>query len=300
MDYCGPFVARASQLRRAAHVKTYLCIFICFTTKAVHLEVAQDLSTDCFLDVLQRFISRRGAPLHLYSDCGTNFVGASRRLQAEIQKLVCEEPDAGRFRSYTHSKGIQFHFNPPAAPHQGGLWERMVRSTKHHLTRVLGGYVPTVLEFTSLAIRVEAILNSRPLTPLSNDPADCQALTPAHFLIGRPLTAPPTPDINTHPNLVKHSQRLAAFVNGFWSQWRKEYLPTLQPRQKWTKDVPNLQIHDLVVVEEAHAPPLTWPLGRVEEVFAGDDGIVRSVRVRTLTGSYIRPSVKVFRLPPSE
>ena len=175
----------------------------------------------------------------------------------------------------------------------------MVRSAKYHLTRVIGGYIPTMAEFTSLTIRIEAILNSRPLTPMSNEPSDLHALTPAHFLIGRPLTALPTQEVDLPPNPVAHSQKIAVFVKGFWHRWRREYLPTLQPRRKWTTNTPNLQVNDLVVLEEPHAPPLTWPLGRIEKVFPGEDGVVRSVQVRTASGSYKRPSVKVYRLPQS-
>jgi hypothetical protein len=127
MGYCGPFTARVTNFRRSAKAKVYLCIFICFAWKEVLFEVAQDLTTDMFLDVLQRFIIRRGATLHLYLDCGTNFMGASRRLQGEVQRPVAEESNAGRIKSLTHPRGILFHFNPPATPHQWPLWERMVR-----------------------------------------------------------------------------------------------------------------------------------------------------------------------------
>lgn len=299
MDFCGPFNIKIINLRGNKIVKVYICIFICLAVKAVHLEVVTDLSTSAFLAALTRFTCRRGLCLDLYSDCGTNFVGAN----SELQRIICnlkslESKD--QISRFATSKGINFHFNPPSAPHFGGLWESAVKSAKHHLYRVLGEHILTLPEFTTLTVQVEAMLNSRPLTPLSADPNDLQALSPAHFLIGEPLTALPESPLHEQPtSRLRHFQLVQAFHQRIWHRWQQEYLHTLLQRRKWTKSPPNLQVNDLVLLQTP-TPPLTWPLGRITAVHPGDDGIVRVVEVTTATGTFKRPVVKVFPLPQEE
>lgn len=177
MDYGGPFIVKVHNLRSIRHVKVYLCIFVCMATKAVHIEVVTDMTTDAFLAALTRFVSRRGLSTNLYSDCGTNFVGADNALK----KIIKSTQSSNQFKDFVSTKGIIFHFNPPSAPHQGGLWESAIKSAKHHLKRVIGTNILTLAEFSTLTTQVEAVLNSRPLTPLSSDPSDLTPLTPGHF-----------------------------------------------------------------------------------------------------------------------
>lgn len=295
MDYAGPFNVRLHHLRKAPIVKVYLCVFVCFTTRAVHLELVQSLTSAAFIDALRKFISRRGTPAHLYSDRGTNFVGAAAILNRTWTKLLSSE------ESVLHElamKKVEFHVNPPAAPHQGGLWERAVGSAKYLISRVLGTQVPTVWQLQALFTRVEGILNSRPLIPMSSDPSDITALTPAHFLIGRPLYGAPEPTFDVKStNLGTSYQLVQALTHRFWARWRVEYLSQLQVRSKWTAQTPPLQVGDIVVINEPNVPPLGWPLGRIVETFPGSDQVVRSAKVRTGTGEYVRPAVKLYRLP---
>ncbi|XP_054276847.1 uncharacterized protein LOC128995847 [Macrosteles quadrilineatus] len=188
LDYGGPFNIKVHNLRSIRLTKAYICIFVCLATKAVHIEVATDLSTDAFIAALTRFVSRRGLCKNIYSDCGTNFVGANNAFQA-----LFKSAERTSLLEFSSNQDITFHFNPPAAPHQGGLWEGegAVKSAKHHLRRFIGEHVLTVSEFMTLTTQVEAILNSRPLTPMSNDPSDVTALTPGHFLVGAPLVSVP-------------------------------------------------------------------------------------------------------------
>ncbi|XP_030765048.1 uncharacterized protein LOC115889242 [Sitophilus oryzae] len=148
--------------------KAYICLFVCMATKALHLELVSDLSSETFLGALLRFISRRGRCNHIYSDCGTNFVGASREL---INML----------KSAAEQEQISWHFNPPSAPHFGGLWEAGIKSVKTHIKRVIGDQLLTYEEFYTLMVQIEAVLNSRPLCPQSSDPNDLSVLTPGHF-----------------------------------------------------------------------------------------------------------------------
>jgi hypothetical protein len=296
-DFCGPFTIKVVNLKAVRHVKAYICVFICMVTKAVHLEVVTDMTTDAFLASLTRFVSRRGLCSHLFSDCGTNFVGADANLQKLWNSILSSKDSQEKLLVSPALHGITFHFNPPAAPHQGGLWESVVRSAKHHLRRVMGDTVLTLMEFITLSTQIEAMLNSRPLTPLSSDPSDCSALTPGHFLTGAPLTAVPEPDHPAVPlNRLRHWQLVQALHQRVWRQWQLSYLHMLQQRPKWMHKTPNLKIGDLVLVH-MNTPPLTWPLARITAVHPGPDGVVRVVDLKTPNGSLTRPAVKVFPLP---
>lgn len=228
----------------------------------------------------------------MFSDCGTNFVGADKKLRALIHS-----PE-GRAAIANSRAVCEWHFNPPSAPHFGGLWEAAVRSTKRLLIRVIGTHIFTYEEFTTILARVEAVLNSRPLTPASPDPHDLECLTPSHFLIGQPLLAVlPRSGPESASSLADRWKLMDQCHQSFWRRWSSEYLTTLQERSKWTKGVPNVKVDDMVVVVDNQSPPLMWRLGRIVELFPGTDGHVRVARVLTRSGSVVRPVVKLVLLP---
>ncbi|XP_046385606.1 uncharacterized protein LOC124155646 isoform X2 [Ischnura elegans] len=298
MDYAGPFTIRSHALRRTVPLKVYLCLFICMCTKAVHLEVVTDLSSDAFIAALTRFVSRRGLCSDLYSDCGTNFVGASTQLKRTIKNFYSSPETQEAISHFATENCINFHFIPPAAPHQGGLWERAIKSAKTLLIRSIGQTLLTLQEFITLVTKVEAMLNSRPLTPLSTDPADVSALTPGHFLIGTSMTAIPEDDFAALPtNRLSRWQTVQAFSQRIWRRWHQEYHHTLQQRSKWTRRRRNLKVGDLVAVHSPKTPPLQWCLARITKAIPGDDGIVRVVQLRTPKGTLTRPATRVFPLP---
>lgn len=289
-DYAGPFWIRLHHLRKVQPVKVYLCLFICFSTKAVHLETVTDLTSEAFIAALHRFVSRRGLVSHLYTDCGTSFIGTAKHFNA-----LFKHPDTQHFAE-NHS--ITFHFLPPAAPHQGGLWERAVQSCKHHLKRVIGEQILTLEEFMTLTTRVEAMLNSRPLTPLSSNPSELDTLTPGHFLIGEPLVSLAEENLHDVPiNRLRRWQLVQCLAQRIWTRWQKEYLHTLQQRPKWIKKTGNLQIGQLVIIHDPNSPPLSWKMGRIVAISPGADGIVRVVTMKTQSGTLTRPAVKVSPLP---
>ncbi|XP_061724911.1 uncharacterized protein LOC133530870 [Cydia pomonella] len=237
VDFAGPFSILNKKGRGAKVSKCYLCLFVCFFTKAVHLEVVSDLSTNSFILSLRRFISRRGKPKTIYCDNGTNFVGANSELQRMLK--ASQEPVNG----FASSNGIDFKFSPAYSPNFGGLWEAGVKAAKFHLKRVVGSSNLTFEELTTLFTQVEAILNSRPLTPLSSDPSDLSPLTPGHFLIGRPLASLPSPP--TQKMNLNRYHHLEALRQHFWKRWTREFLSDLQQRVKWRATGQGVKLGDL-------------------------------------------------------
>jgi len=281
MDYGGPFIVKESRRRGAWTQKAYLALFICMAMKVVHLEIVTDLSTESFLAALDRFTSRRGIPANIYSDCGTNYVGATKQIKALLETIQCE-----------------WHFNPPAAPHFGGLWEAAIKSTKSHLKKVIGAETYTVEELTILVVRIEGFLNSRPLQPLSSDPNDLAALTLGHFLIDRSLLAIPEEGfIDVATNRLRRWELIRQALQSFWRRWSHEYLQTLQGRKKWFKQAENLAVGDLVAIHTPNHPPMSWQLGRIMEVNPSPDNVIRVVTIRTTDSLFKRPVVKVTKLP---
>ncbi|XP_062714536.1 uncharacterized protein LOC134291166 [Aedes albopictus] len=296
LDFAGPIYVKQS-VRKATPVKGYICVFICMVTKAMHLEAVEDLSTDSFLAAFQRFVSRRGYPKEVFSDNGTNFIGARSALQ-ELYRLFKEETTQNKIFEYCQAKQIAWKTIPPNAPHFGGLWEAGVKSVKTVLKRVYQSTSLTLSGLSTLLCQIEAILNSRPLYSQSNDPTEPEALTPGHFIANRPLLAIPEPSVVGIPtNRLSHWQHIQQLREHFWKRWSREYLTELQVRGKWTKQKVNIQPGMVVLLKDDNLPPQCWNLGRVERVHPGADNLVRVVDVRTKTGTFRRPIHKLAPLP---
>lgn len=295
VDYAGPFLLKESKLRRAKLYKCYVCLFVCFSVKAVHVELASDLTTESFLAAFRRFCSRRGKPDTIYSDNGTNFVGAKNELEALGNFLQKNQ----KYLSEQASKdNVTWSFIPPHSPHFGGLWEAGVKSVKYHLKRVLGNTALTYEEFYTLLTQVEATLNSRPLTPLSSTPNDLESLCPSHFLIGRTAVSLPDPSLqHLKQNQLSRYQLLQQMYQHFWQRWSTEYISELQEKVKWKSNNCKLSIGTLVLIKEDHLPPNKWLLGRVLNLHPGPDGISRVATVFTSKGETRRAIVKLCPLP---
>ncbi|XP_071581043.1 uncharacterized protein [Temnothorax nylanderi] len=216
IDYAGPVWLRTSKGRGQHAAKAFITVFICLSSRAVHLDVASDYSADAFLAALRRFVARRGLCRTLYSDCGTNFVGADAQLRALFS---ASDPEGRRIAARLAEERIQWHFNPPAAPNFGGIWEAAVKSMKFHLRRVIGDAKLTYEEMATVLAQIEACLNSRPLQAISDDPEDFTALTPGHFLIGSALNAVPEPSLaEESTSRLSRWQLLQSIRDRFWDR----------------------------------------------------------------------------------
>ncbi|XP_067669914.1 uncharacterized protein [Haliotis asinina] len=200
------------------------------------------------------------------------------------------------------NKEIKFSFNPPSASHMGGVWERLIRSVLNILKPMLhefGSYLDNEL-YRTLLCEIEAILNSRPLTTVSGDPDDLCPLTPNHLLMMKPdvFIPPPGTFQQNHVYARQRWKRIQYLTNVFWSRWKKEYLQSLQQRQKWNVPKRNFQPDDIVLIKEDTLPRSAWSLGRVIKTEADAHGTVRSVLLKTRGAELKRPIHKLFLLLP--
>lgn len=297
VDFGGPFLIKASSLRKSPQMKVYIAVFVCMVTKAIHIEVVTGLSTDLFLLTLKRFTSRRGNPKIIFSDNATNFCGARNHLR-ELYIFFQNQENSSTINEFLSQNQTTWQFIPPRSPHWGGLWESAIKGAKYHMKRLIGNANLTLEEFSTILCQIEAILNSRPLSPISNDASDFSCLTPGHFLIGEPLTAYPDRDVTSLPqNRLSFYQRISQIQQSFWKRWSVEYLNRLQNRPKWLREKDNLKENDLVLLKDDDVPPLKWPLARVVEAIAGKDGKVRVAKIKTLHGIFTRPITKLCLLP---
>ncbi|XP_045767942.1 uncharacterized protein LOC123869187 isoform X3 [Maniola jurtina] len=265
------------------------------TVKALHLELVTDLTKEAFISAFLKFISRRGKPMSVTSDNSTTFIGASNEIASFFSKYSDD------IKSDLSNRDIEFRRIPQYTPHFGGLWESAVKSVKFHLKRILNLTHLTYEEMTTCLVQIEAILNSRPLTPLSSDPSDLTCLTPAHFLIGRSLLSVPRPMVSdTNIAAMDRYQRIEALKQHFWRRFSAEYVSLLQQRMKWQRgSITSLQLGSLVLVKDRTQPPLLWLLGRVEKVHPGQDGVARVAEIKTKKGVITRAFNNICPLPIS-
>jgi len=269
VDYFGPFTITHGRKTE----KRYGVIFTCLSTRAMHLEVSHSLTTDSFICSLRRFVSRRGNVTTIVSDNGTNFVGAHRELREVVETWNNKQTE-----EWLKSRNITWKFNPPSASHYGGIWEREIRSVRKVLSALMKEK-PTKLTDENLQTflcEVEFILNNRPITPISSDPNDIEALTPNHILLLRPgdfLTPDAYSSESTYSKKWKQVQHLSSV---FWYRWKKEYVSLLQSRQKWHKSTREHSTGDLVLVIDVNLPRNNWPLARILKMKISEDGRKRT------------------------
>ena len=279
VDYAGPFWLKSGHPRRPIRTKGYLAVFICLATKAIHLEVVSSLTTQAFISTLKRFVSRRNLPQHIFSDNGSNFIGARNEL-SELYDFLSLPSTQVAVKEELLIRRITWHCIPDRAPHFGGIWEAGVKSAKRCLKGAVGKTTLSYEEATTVFCQAEAILNSRPyIAQESHDPAGEMPLTSGHFLTGRAMNS--FPEIPENPNLklTDRWKLCKAIVQEFWNIWTKEYLSTLQKSKKWHHPQPNVKVGDVVMVLDETELITEWKIGKVISVSPGDDQLVRAAEI---------------------
>lgn len=272
--------------------KRWICLFTCMTVRGIHLEILRGLDADSFIMAFRRFTQRRGDPTDVFSDNGTNFVGAERELR-ECLKEVDMNKVAATFRS----ANLKWHFNPPDSPHMGGVWERLVKSVKTAFYATLPPRNLTDPMLETYMIEIENIINTRPLTYLPLDSEEEEAITPNHFIRGASGNSKPLVVFDDDVKFMKSNWKMTQlYAQRYWSRWVNEYLPELTRRSKWFEQTAPLKEGDLVLVIDPRYMRNCWLRGRVEAVNEGKDGQIRSAVVKTPTGTLVRPTVRLAKL----
>ena len=289
IDLIGPMWVKAGRRR----VKRWILIAVCCATRAVHLEIVFDSSTDAFINALCRLIARRGKPNDAFSDNARNFLGA------EVDLGVAEKFES-EINAFAVRKGIRWRFHPPKASSHAGHYERLIRSTRKALRgfSLEPGYHPVSTELSednlsTFLCQVEAILNDRPISPSPTHAGDEDALTPSQILLLKPN---PCEKLEVRENLCKSYHQAQEAADIFWDQWSRNYLTELQKRQKCIAPTRNLQCGDLVLMAGENLPRRSWPLARVVRVIVDDDQLVRKVELQTKGGLKLRPVNKLCLL----
>lgn len=285
LDFAGPMFIRGENenLSSSSSSKTYILLFTCASTRAVHLELTQSLDVPSFLRAFRRFASRRGLPSLLLSDNAKTFKGAC--------KEICKLNRAPEVWQYLTNNRITWRFITEKAPWWGGFWERLVRSIKRPLKKTIGRTSLTYDELSTILIEVEGLINARPITYIFDDEESISyPLCPSHLIYGRRITAMPSSEhyevVSTYYSLTKRARHQRKLLQQFTKQWRKEYLQSLREQSSKSNSSKNIDISvgDIVILKNDQTCRNFWKLAKIEQLLQGDDGVVRAVIVKVLGG----------------
>lgn len=295
-DLFGPMVIKTCETDcpHNQSTKVYGCIFTCFHTRAIHLELLESASTEDFLIGFRNFVARRGCPEMMFSDNGRNFVKASKEIRSLFKSINWKKVTDENLH-----KGIQWVFNVETAAHMNGLCERLIQSVKKPLRIILGQKQLTFRELQSVLTEVEGLINARPLVMSSEDPNDWNPISPSELIIGRRMDTLGDPNFKAKGSSVDFKtmwRKRQLTLNAFWKTWTKSYLMTLQIRQKWRQPSNDDLMNKVVLIKDDNLNRNEWKLGRISELFKSRDGMVRAVALKTPKGTIRRPIQKLALL----
>ena len=208
--------------------------------------------------------------------------------------------DTEKLREFSAERGMQWKFTTPASPHQNGWAEALVKSCKLALKKAIGAQVLTPFELYTCLLEVANLVNQRPIGRIPNDPDDGSYLCPNDILLGRASSHVPQGPFRETRNPRLRVEFVQKIVDSFWKRWTRDVFPSLIPRKKWNAEHRNVRVGDFVIVESPNAVRGSWNIGRIVNVYPGQDGKVRNVRVKTRTGEYERPITKIAVIHPAE
>nr|XP_042900348.1 uncharacterized protein LOC122269764 [Parasteatoda tepidariorum] len=296
IDFAGPIYIKGENGIK----KSYIALFTCAVTRAIHLELVSDMSTSTFLLAFRRFLSRRGGCHTIYSDNAKTFKCTDKELQRLFDILENSE-----FKNFLAAKRISWKFIVQLAPWWGGFYERLVKSVKEPLKKILRKALLNFEEMTTILTEIETIVNLRPLSYVTNEIGEPEILTPSQFLTpGKEKAEYPAHFIetihreSTKKILIKRKEYQATLLANLWKRWKERYLFNLRSAHNFTS--PNLtkclKVGDVVLMEGTTKSKLLWDIGIITKVFQGRDGLVRSCLIRKSNGEYKRPVQLIYPL----
>lgn len=292
IDYFGPIMVKVGR----QYVKHWGALFTCLTVRGVHVELVPSLTTNSALMAISRFMNLRGVPKKIFSDNGTCFVGCKNELMKFISTI-----DHEKISNELSIRDVEWVFIPPAAPYFGGSWERMVRSVKEGLKVVIKMEFPSYEVLSTALSEIVNTINNRPLTYVSSDSGDLKPISPNDIILLRTNHSQYGVDMDYNYN-PKQTWRLAHKVaDAFWKRWMSEYRPILLKRNKWPdgREDPKLSVGDLVIVMDENLPRGQYPKGVITKVFPDAKGLVRVAELKTSTGTFKRPVMKLAKIHTS-
>ena len=281
LDFLGPlYITERNATEGTSSSKVYVCLFTCAATRAVHLELTRSLSTQAFLLSFRRFVSRRGLPSVLISDNATTFKSASKEVEQ-----ICRSKEV---QDFLVGRGVTWQYIVERAPWWGGFWERLVRSVKIVLKKILGRATLDYDELLTVLVEIEGIINARPITYVYDDEESVSyALSPSQLINGRRICSRPNSQhyeiVSTNASLTKRARRHKHILCQFTTRWRKEYLRNLRENAQVNgkrQKTEQLKEGDIVIVKNDKTNRNFWRLGKIDELISGDDGMVRAAKVR--------------------
>ncbi len=293
VDTFGPWLISTRRTRGGtANSKRWAILFTCLVVRAIHIEVIDELSSSAFINALRRFTSIRGKVTIYRSDRGTNFIGATDALKIDAVNV-----EDGPVKQHLYNSGTEWIFNPPHSSHMGGVWERMIGVTR----RILDSLMTTVSlrslthdVLCTFMAEVCAIINARPVVPISSDPETPFILSPSTLLTHKTDHVSSEMDGWDIKDMYRAQwKQVQVLAEMFWKRWKNEYLPTLQPRRKWQQDQPNIKEGDIVLLRDKNSHRNEWPVAVVIRVIPSADDMVRKAVLRVVkngqTTTYTRP-----------
>jgi hypothetical protein len=297
VDTFGPWQIVSRRTRGgAANQKRWAILFTCLVTRGVHIEVIEELSSASFINALRRFLAIRGPVSIFRSDRGTNFVGASRELDIDATFI-----EHGPVADFLHENRTKWIFNPPHASHFGGVWERMIGSCRRILDSLLLNHRADLTHevLSTFMMEVCAIMNTRPLVPVSRDSEASEVLSPSLLLTQKRNIPEDTAllDFGVKDALRNSWKRVQRLADMFWTRWKKEYLQQLQVRQKWLFPTDPFKTGDIVLIKDCDSHRNLWPLGRIVRTFTSEDNQIRKVELKRGDSTMcVRPISQLVRL----
>ena len=291
VDYFGPFLVKYGRRQR---IKAYGVVFTCLVTRALHLDVALSLTTESFLMAFRRFMAVYGQPTYIRSDNGRNFRGSATIIKEMLKKLRVDEGERNKLTSFTASANIKWTFSTPLASHHNGAVESLIKSVKSSLNKVVKDRVLSEEEYRTILSEVQASINSRPLWPPTEGDIEDPPITCNDLLRPRGLLR--DSEALNKTNLRIRYGFIQKLVDEWWKCWMRNFAPNLQQRSIWYKPRENVSIGDVVLIIDRDIQRSKWQMAIVSEVYVRGDGKVRSVKLKTSSGYYIRPITKLCML----
>ena len=289
LDYIGPFFINGFEKSVKTQTKVWIAIFTCFLTRAVHLELVLDLTTTEVLNAVRLFVSRRGLPSTLYSDNQTSFKAANKEMKTLLSNISWN-----KLSRFALEKGFHWQFNIPGTPWTNGLTERLVKSVKISLRKVFGKTPLTFRQFSILLTELEVILNTRPLSPVTD--SSQIPVSPFQLIYGRKFESLPVQQTSKHLTFPDLWLKRKNFMKAFWNSFKHDYLLSLGVRKKWRNVNSKDLLNQVVLLNDSNIPQFTWRQGIVIGCLPSKDGLVRQVEVRLPEGNVVRRSVHTLSL----